>query len=296
VSTATAPPPRLIEPAGPEPGVSRRTGFWSRALHSATFMAGVVMTFTIVALVLLAPVIGRYSPDAQDLLHTFSGPSALHWMGTDDLGRDTWSRVLYGGRTDLQVGVLAVVFPFCFGNFMGTICGYFGGRLDTIVMRVVDVVLAFPFYVLIIALVFVVGEGTHGVYIAFGLTDWVVYARTTRSATLVARHLDWVAAAEGGGLSKARVLWRHILPNTITQAIVYSMSDILIVILAVVALGYLGLGIQPPSPDWGSMITDGQNYLTNSQWMAIFPGLAVVFTGVGLSLLGDGLADVLRPG
>ncbi|MGO9335256.1 MAG: ABC transporter permease [Acidimicrobiales bacterium] len=282
----------LIEP---EPEVARRPSFKSRALHNRTFMAGAVMTTTIVALVLLAPVIGRYSPVGQDLLHTLSGPSALHWLGTDELGRDTWSRLLYGGRTDLQVGVLAVVFPFCFGVFIGTVCGYLGGRLDSIVMRVVDVVLAFPFYVLIIALVFFVGVGTHGIYIAFALTDWVVYARMTRSGTMVARTLDWVAAAEGGGLSRARVLWRHILPNTVTQAIVYSMSDIVIVILAVVTLGYLGLGIQPPAPDWGSMITDGQNFLQSDQWMAIMPGLAVVFTGISLSLLGDGLADILRP-
>ena len=175
-----------------------------------------------------------------------------------------------------------VVFPFCFGNLVGTVCGYFGGRLDSIVMRVVDVVSAFPFYVFIIALVFVVGEGTDGVYIAFGLTDWVVYARTTRSATLVARNLDWVAAVEGGGLSKARVLWRpHPGPRSSPRRSSTSTSDVLIVILAVVALCYLGLGIQPPSPDWGSMITDGQTYLSNTQWMAIFPGLAVVFTGVG---------------
>jgi peptide/nickel transport system permease protein len=278
-----------------EQAVTRRPSFWSRALHCPTFMAGAVITTTIVALVLLAPVIGRYSPVSQDLLHTLSGPSAAHWLGTDELGRDVWSRLLYAGRTDLQVGVLAVVFPFCFGVFIGTVCGYFGGRLDLIVMRVVDVVLAFPFYVLIIALVFVVGVGTHGIYIAFGLTDWVVYARTVRSATMVARNLEWVAAAEGGGLSKARVLWRHILPNTITQAIVYAMSDVVLVILAVVTLGYLGLGIQPPAPDWGSMISDGQNFILTNQWLAAVPGLAVVFTGIGLSLLGDGLADVLRP-
>jgi len=292
VSAAITASVALIEP---EPEVARRPSFKSRALHNRTFMAGAVMTTTIVALVLLAPVIGRYSPVGQDLLHTLSGPSALHWLGTDELGRDTWSRLLYGGRTDLQVGVLAVVFPFCFGVFIGTVCGYLGGRLDSIVMRVVDVVLAFPFYVLIIALVFFVGVGTHGIYIAFALTDWVVYARMTRSGTMVARTLDWVAAAEGGGLSRARVLWRHILPNTVTQAIVYSMSDIVIVILAVVTLGYLGLGIQPPAPDWGSMITDGQNFLQSDQWMAIMPGLAVVFTGISLSLLGDGLADILRP-
>ena len=295
MTTALTPWPEVEEQSEPAQGLSRRPGLRSRAFHSPTFMAGAAMTFTIVMLVVLAPVISRYSPVALDPLHPLSGPSALHWLGTDELGRDTWARLLYGGRTDLQVGVLAVVFPFCFGVFIGTVCGYFGGRLDTAVMRVVDVVLAFPFFVLIIALVFVVGVGTHGIYIAFGLTDWVVYARTTRSATLVARNLDWVAAAEGGGLSKARVLWRHILPNTITQAIVYSMSDIVIVILAVVALGYLGLGIQPPAPDWGSMITDGQSFLQSDQWLAILPGLAVVFTGIGLSLLGDGLADVLRP-
>jgi len=292
VNAAITPSVALIEP---EHEVARRPSFKSRALHNRTFMAGAVMITTIVALVLLAPVIGRYSPVGQDLLHTLSGPSALHWLGTDELGRDTWSRLLYGGRTDLQVGVLAVIFPFCFGVFIGTVCGYFGGRLDSIVMRIVDVVLAFPFYVLIIALVFFVGVGTHGIYIAFALTDWVVYARMTRSGTMVARTLDWVAAAEGGGLSRARVLWRHILPNTVTQAIVYSMSDIVIVILAVVTLGYLGLGIQPPAPDWGSMITDGQNFLQTDQWMAIMPGVAVVFTGIALSLLGDGLADILRP-
>ena len=292
MSTTMAPSFQPVE-TGQE--VARRPSFGSRVLHSPTFIAGAVMTATMVTLVLLSPVIGRYSPVALDPLHALSGPSALHWLGTDELGRDTWSRLLYGGRTDLQVGVLAVVFPFCFGVFIGTVCGYLGGRLDSIVMRVVDVVLAFPFYVLIIALVFFVGVGTHGIYIAFALTDWVVYARMARSGTMVARTLDWVAAAEGGGLSRARVLWRHILPNTVTQAIVYSMSDIVIVILAVVTLGYLGLGIQPPAPDWGSMITDGQNFLQSDQWMAIMPGLAVVFTGISLSLLGDGLADILRP-
>ena len=292
MSAAITSPARLIEP---EHAVARRPSFRSRALHSPTFLAGAILTTTIVALALLAPVIGRYSPVAQDLMHTLSGPSGAHWLGTDELGRDIWSRLLYAGRTDLQVGVLAVLFPFSFGVFIGTVCGYAGGLLDTIIMRIVDVVLAFPFYVLIIALVFAVGVGTHGIYIAYGLTDWVVYARTTRSATMIARKLDWVAAAEGGGISRARVLWRHILPSTITQAIVYVMSDIVIVILVVVALGYLGLGIQPPAPDWGSMIYDGQNFLQTDQWMAVFPGLAVVFTGIGLSLLGDGLADVLRP-
>lgn len=275
--------------------IAGRRSFAARALRTPPFVAGALITGTVLLLALLAPVIARYSPLQQNLLEPLQPPSAAHWLGTDEFGRDIWSRLLYAGRTDIQVGVLAVVFPFCFGSLIGTLSGYLGGWLDTIVMRIVDVVLAFPFYVLIIALVFFVGEGTHGIYIAFALTDWVIYARTVRSATLVARRLDWVAAAEGGGLSRNRVLVRHIMPNTITQAIVYAMSDIVLVILAVVTLGYLGLGVQPPAPDWGAMINDGQSFITIHPWLSLAPGLAVVVTGVGLSLLGDGLADVLRP-
>ena len=188
-----------------------------------------------------------------DPLHTLSGPSALHWLGTDELGRDTWSRALYGGRTDLQVGVLAVIFPFCFGVFIGTVCGYFGGRLDTIVMRVVDVVLAFPFYVLIIALVFVVGVGTHGIYIAFGLTDWVVYARTTQERDLGRRATStgW-PPREGGGLSRGTgALAPHPPQHHHPGDRLRRCPTSCIVILAVVTLGYLGLGIQPPGARLG---------------------------------------------
>jgi len=275
--------------------IASRPSFGARAARTPAFVAGAAIIGIVLLLALLAPVISRYSPVQQNLLVPLQGPSAAHWLGTDEFGRDIWSRLLYGGRTDLQVGVLAVLFPFGFGSLLGTLCGYLGGWLDAVVMRVVDVVLAFPFYVLIIALVFFVGEGTHGIYIAFALTDWVVYTRSTRSAALVAISQDWVAAAEGGGLSRPRVLLRHLLPNTISQAIVYAMSDIVLVILAVVTLGYLGLGIQPPAPDWGAMISDGQAFITVHPWMSIIPGIAIIITGVGLSLLGDGLADLQRP-
>jgi peptide/nickel transport system permease protein len=230
-------------PVNPAPGTAaealpaRRASFLARAARTPACTIGAALTGVVVALALLAPVIGRYSPAQQDLLATLQGPSAAHWLGTDEFGRDVWSRLLYGGRTDLQVGFLAVLIPFTTGSLLGTLCGYFGGWIDAVVMRVADVVLAFPFYVLIIALVFFVGEGTHGIYIAFALTDWVVYARTTRGAALVAVGQDWVAAAEAGGLSRARVLLRHVLPNTISQAIVYAMSDIVLVISAVVTLG-----------------------------------------------------------
>jgi len=297
----TASPALPAIPSGPAPGAAaealpgRRPSFLARAVRIRSFTIGAALTGVVVVLALLAPVIGRYSPVQQDLLATLQGPSAAHWLGTDEFGRDVWSRLLYGGRTDLQVGFLAVLIPFVTGSLLGTLCGYFGGWIDSIVMRVADVVLAFPFYVLIIALVFFVGEGTHGIYIAFALTDWVVYARTTRSAALVAVSQDWVAAAEAGGLSRPRVLLRHVLPNTVSQAIVYAMSDIVLVISAVVTLGYLGLGIQPPAPDWGAMISDGQSFVTTYPWLSIVPCIAMIITGIGLSLLGDGLADVQRP-
>jgi peptide/nickel transport system permease protein len=270
-------------------------GFWRRARHSKTFVAGAIITTFIVLVAVLAPWISPYSPDNQDLYNILSGFSRIHWLGTDQLGRDELSRIMWAARTDLVVGVGAVIFPFIFGSFIGTVTGYFGGWFDAVAMRIVDIVIAFPFYVFVIGLVFVVGEGTKGIFIAFAVVDWVVYARAVRSATLVVRESDYVAAARGGGLSTGRVLWRHVLPNTITQAVVYVMNDIVLAIVAVVTLGYLGLGIQPPTPDWGSMISDGQPFLTTHWELATLPGLAVALTGLGLSLLGDGLADALRP-
>ena len=274
---------------------TRTPGFWRRARHSKTFVAGAIITGFIVLVAILAPWISPYSPDNQDLYNILSGFSHIHWLGTDQLGRDELSRIMWAARTDLVVGVGAVIFPFIFGSFIGTVAGYFGGWFDAVVMRIVDIVIAFPFYVFVIGLVFVVGEGTKGIFIAFAVVDWVVYARAVRSTTLVVRESDYVAAARGGGLSTGRVLWRHVLPNTITQAVVYVMNDIVLAIVAVVTLGYLGLGIQPPTPDWGSMISDGQPFITTHWQLATLPGLAVALTGLGLSLLGDGLADALRP-
>lgn len=272
-----------------------RPGYLRRALRTPSLVAGISIVGLVLVLVLLAPVISGYSAVQQNLLATFQGPSAAHLLGTDDLGRDIWTRLLYGGRTDIEVGVLAIIGPFTIGSTVGILAGYFGGWIDAVIGRIVDMVLAFPFYVLIIALVFVVGEGTHGIYIAFLLTDWVVYARITRAGTLVARQQDWMQAAIAGGLGNWRVLGRHLLPNVIAQPIVYAMSDIVFVILAVVTLGYLGLGIPPPSPDWGAMINEGQIFLTTHPWLSTVPGIAVLITALGFSLLGDGLADYLRP-
>ena len=296
IDPAQALPLQPVSP-GPAPrarGQSRR-GFWGRAVRSPTLMAGAVLTGLLVLAFALTPLISPYAPDHQDLFGILQGPSARHLLGSDELGRDELSRLLWAGRTDLLVGVLAVLFPFFLGTVLGTLAGFYGGWLDTAVMRIVDVLIAFPFYVLVIALVFVAGTGITGIFIAFAVADWVVYARIVRSATLVVRGSDYVAAARTGGVGDVRVMLGHVLPNTVTQAIVYSMSDIVLVIVAVVTLGYLGLGVQPPTPDWGAMIGDGQQFITTRWELATLPGLAVVLTGIGLSLLGDGLADVLRP-
>jgi peptide/nickel transport system permease protein len=273
----------------------RRRIRWRALRRSPALLVGLTLLFVIVLAVILAPVISAYSPDHQDLFHILAGPSWAHPLGTDNLGRDELSRLLWAGRTDLRVGALAVIFPFCFGTLVGTLAGYYGGWVDSIVMRVVDVLIAFPFYVLVIGLVFIVGTGTRGIYIAFAVADWVVYARTVRSTTLIVRESDYVAAAKVGGLGDLRILFGHVLPNTISQAIVYIMSDIVLVIVAVVTLSYLGLGIQPPTPDWGTMVSDGQEFLTTHWTLATLPGIAVVLTGLSLSLIGDGLADLLRP-
>jgi peptide/nickel transport system permease protein len=272
-----------------------RHGFRRRWYRTPSFVGGVSILGTIVLLALLAPVVGMHDPTSQDLLHTLQGPSWSHLLGTDDLGRDVWSRLLYGARTDLRVAFLAVLFPFVIGTLVGLVSGYYGGWIDTVMNWLVNIVVAFPFYVLIIALVFALGSGTRNIYIAITIVGWVSYARIVRGEVIVAKRREYVLAARSGGLSDARILLRHLLPNVITQAIVFAMSDIVLDILAIVTLGYLGLGVQPPTADWGRMIADGQTFLTTHWELSTLPGIAVVITALGLSLLADGLADLLRP-
>ena len=217
------------------------------------------------------------------------------WLGTDQLGIDMWSQLLYGGRTDLRIAFLAVILPFILGTTLGCLAGYYGRAVDIGVMRAVDVVVAFPFYVLVIALVFALGPGERGIYIAITIVGWVSYARIVRGEILVAKQQDYVLAARSAGFGAPRIIVRHLLPNVITQAIVFATADVVLDILAIVTLGYLGLGVPPPTPDWGRMIFNGQQFLTTQWQLATFPGLAVVITGVGLALLGDGLSDLLRP-
>ena len=272
---------------------SRRESLGSRMRHSRPFVAGAVLTGLIVLIVLLGP-IWLQDTSYQDPDALLAGPSSAHWLGTDQLGRDLLSRLVSAGRTDLRIAIVALLFPAVFGVTVGTIAGYFGGWFDTVLLRLIDVVIAFPFYVLIIALVFVVGPGESGIYTALALVGWVSYARITRNATTIVAEQDWVVAARQGGLRTPRVIFRHIVPHTATQAAVLFASDVVVVIVAVITLGYLGLGISAPTPDWGSMIFENRSFITTKWWLPAMPGFAVVITGLGFSLLGDGIADVWR--
>jgi peptide/nickel transport system permease protein len=275
--------------------LERAAGARPRRVRSWPLVLGALILGGVVVCTLFAPLLTHYDPVHQNVLQALQGPSSRHLLGTDQLGRDVWSRLLYGGRVDLRIAFLVEVFPFCIGTVLGALAGYYGGWIDTLIMRLVDIVMAFPFFVLIIALVFALGAGALSIYIAFTFISWIWYARLIRSEVLVAKRQDYVPAAKAAGFGDIRVIGRHILPNVITQAIVFAMSDIVLNILGIVTLGFLGLGIQPPTPEWGEMIADGQQFITTNWQLATIPGLAVVITALGLSLLADGLADVLRP-
>jgi len=263
--------------------------------RNGTLMSGIAIVGALVLIAVFAPVIAPYDPIEQHLSDALQPPNWQHLLGTDKFGRDVLSRLIWGARVDLRIGFLAVLIPFVFGSILGGIAGYFGGWLDTVIMRIVDIFFAFPFYVIVIALVFVLGSGEASIYLAIAAVSWVSYARIVRGEVLVAKQQDYVAAARLGGFSNARILVRHIGPNVLSQAIIYGMSDIVMDIMAIVTLGYLGLGIEPPTAEWGGMIADGQEFITTLWQQATIPGLAVVVTSLGLSLLGDGISDLISP-
>jgi peptide/nickel transport system permease protein len=265
--------------------------------HNLQLHIGWIMLAVIVAAVALAPVLTPYDPTTIDPAAALQHASGRHLLGTDNLGRDIWSRLLYGGRADLLVAAVAVIVPFVLGVLIGTICGYVGGWFDSLIMRIADIVVAFPFYVLVITLVFVLGSGPGSIFIAISLVSWVAYARIVRGETMVLRSKEFIEAGVVSGIGTRRVILRHILPNVVTQAIVYSMSDIVLNIGVIVTLSYFGLGIVPPTPDWGGMMSDGQQFLAGGYYsLTLIPAAAVVLTSFALSLLGDGLAHALRIG
>ncbi len=271
----------------------RRRARAERRWANWTLWAGLTILGVVVAAAALAPVIAPYGPTDQNLAAAFQPPSTEHLMGTDNLGRDVFSRVVYAARVDLQIGFLTTYVPLIYGVVLGAVAGYFGGWIDTVIMRLVDVVIAFPFLVLVIAILAVVGPGVKGVYVAVFAVAWSMYARLTRAEMLVLREQQFMLAGEALGFSRRRIIFRHAIPNLLRANLVFSMADFVLNILLVASLSFLGLGVRPPTPEWGAMVAEGQNFLLNAWWITTLPGVVIVIVGIALSLVGDGLADRL---
>jgi peptide/nickel transport system permease protein len=252
----------------------------------------------IIAAVLLASIfagwISPYDPLQHDLRNTLQAPSWEHPFGTDNFGRDIFSRVLHAAKLDLMIGFLCVVFPWMLGIALGGVAGYFGGIADTIIMRIVDTFTAFPFLIMVIGIIAILGPGLFSMYIALTLAGWSIYARIVRAEVMVAKKSEYVLAARALGFGHARIMARHILPNIITPTIIFAMTDIVLVILSTTSLSFLGLGVQPPTAEWGIIIAEGKNFILTAWWMVTLPGLAIILVASALALIADGAADLLR--
>jgi len=254
--------------------------------------AGLVVLWGLIAAA--APMVATHDPYAINFEALLQAPSGDHWFGTDNVGRDTYSRVIYGARLALYIGLLGVVSPMIIGLTIGLIAGYFGGWADIVAMRLLDITVPFPFFVLVLAIVAVLGPGIENYFIALALVGWVGYARLARAEAIVLRNSEFVLAARTMGFSHPYILIRHVLPNSLSPIVVYMMTDVTLVILFGAALGFLGMGASPPAAEWGVMIAEGQIYISTAWWISFFPGLAMVLIGVGFALIGDGLARMLR--
>ena len=234
-----------------------------------------------------------YDPYELDLMNCLQPPSRAHWFGTDNYGRDVFARVVYGARVDLTIGFVAMIVPFIIGSFIGLVAGYHGKWVDAIIMRIQDIMTAFPFTILVIAIVTILGSNISNLYIAIWLVGWRDYTKLVRSETLIEKNSEYVQAARSLGYSNLRIMFRHILPNTINSAVVYAVSDIMVCMLVGASLSFLGLGVQPPTPEWGAIISEGRPYILQAWWMCALPGLALAVTGTSLSLLGEGISHIL---
>ncbi|MBC7312925.1 MAG: ABC transporter permease [Rhizobium sp.] len=243
---------------------------------------------------LMAPLIAPYDPDAIDISNMLTGPNFAHWFGTDQVGRDVFSRVIHAARVDLFLCVVGVLPPLLIGTVVGLLSGYFGGVIDSLFMRLYDLTVAFPFFVLVLAIVGVLGPGLVNFVIALTLVGWVSYARLVRAEVLTVRESEYIRAAECLGYPRRAILFRHVLPNAFGPVIAYAVSDAVLVMLAGASFGFLGMGAQPPLAEWGVIIADGQAFIQQAWWICLFPGLAAISLGLGFAFLGDGIGQMQR--
>jgi len=258
-------------------------------------VAGLVIVLLLVLVAALAPLLAPYAPSTQHLADRLQGPSAQHWLGTDELGRDILSRLLFGARITLGIVALVTAIAAPIGLVIGCMAGYGGGWIDAALMRVTDVFLALPRLILALAFVAALGPGIENAVLAIALVAWPPYARIARAESLALRRSDFIAAALLAGASPGRIVVRHIMPLCLASVIVRVSLDMAGVILIAAGLGFLGLGAQPPTPEWGAMIAAGRKYMLDQWWVAAMPGIAIAVVSLGFNLLGDGLRDVLDP-
>jgi peptide/nickel transport system permease protein len=274
---------------------SQLKAVWRRLLRNrmAVIGGGVVLFFVLVAIV--APLIAPYNPNKPDFMNRMQGPSPEHWLGTDTLGRDMLSRIIYGSIYSLLAGIVSVTIAAFVGTLLGLLSGYYGGWVDMIIMRFMDMLLAFPGILLAIAIISVLGRGLFNAMVSVGLYSVPSFARVVRSRVLSLREQEFVESARAIGSSNSRIIFRHILPNIATPVIIMSTMRLGTTILAAAALSFLGLGAQPPTPEWGAILSGGRDVLRVAPHIATFPGLAILITVVGFNLLGDGVRDALDP-
>ncbi|WP_159992913.1 ABC transporter permease [Roseomonas sp. 18066] len=273
----------------------RRYQLWLAFRRNPLAVAGLAIVLVMLALALAAPLLATHDPGVQSLADRLQPPSAAHWMGTDELGRDTWSRMLYGGRVTLGMVVAVVVLVAPLGLIVGCVAGYVGGITDKLLMRVTDVFLAFPRLILALAFVAAMKPGVESAIIAIALTAWPPYARLARAETLTIRNTDYVAAVQMTGASPWRIICRHVAPMCLPSLTVRVTLDMSSIILTAAGLGFLGLGAQPPIPEWGTMIASARRFILEQWWVPVIPGLAIFAASLAFNLLGDGLRDVLDP-
>ena len=272
-----------------------------RLVRRRTALFGMLVVLGVLLAAAFAPLVAPFDPLEQDIGQRLKEPGwqdaqgRVHPLGTDHLGRDILSRIVFGSRIALVVGLAAVVISGLLGMLIGLLAGYFGGRVDDFLMRLADIQLAFPFILLAIAVIGVLGPSLRNIIIVIGVSSWVVYARVVRGEVLSIREREYVQAAIALGSQHWRVLRQHVLPNTLTPWLVVATLDMARVIVIESALSFLGLGVQPPTPTWGGMLADGRVYLSTAWWLATFPGLAILITVLGINLFGDGLRDTLDP-
>ena len=273
----------------------RRYRLWLQFRRNPLAMVGLIVAVALIVLSALAPVLSNHDPGVQDLTNRLGRPSVTHWFGTDELGRDIYSRLLFGGQITLGMVVAVVILVAPFGLLVGCVAGYAGGVWDRLLMRVTDIFLAFPRLILALAFVAALRPGVTSAIAAIALTAWPPYARLARAETLAFRGTDFVAAARMTGASATRIVLRHIIPLCLPSLIVRVTLDMSGIILTAAGLGFLGMGAQPPSPEWGAMISSARAFIMQQWWVPLAPGLAIFVASLAFNLLGDGLRDVLDP-